>query len=110
ALANNEPVILVGGIGVGGPRPYLVPLVGRLALYANFEDVARRPFLVDLCLACESEPRLLDKICADVDVLLRAVVPPEDGFIHPSRNRKRDLAVALARRGRLELGNALLKI
>ena len=91
-------------------RPNLVPAAGVVSPNADLDRIAGRPVLIDLGFAGELEARLLQVVRADVHVALRAIVPEERGFVDPTRNRQADLAVALAGRGRLEIGDAFFQI
>src|SRR5262249_17535178 len=68
------------------------------------------PVILDLGLALEAEARTRVVVGDDVSVAFPAVVPEHDGFVDMARDFELDLAVTLAGRGRLELGNALLKV
>src|SRR6185437_10387843 len=91
-------------------RPRLIPLSARITIDADFEKITRGPVLIDLGLAKELEPRLLNRARADVSVALRTVVPQSDLFVHPSGNHQADFATAFTRRRRLQLCDAVLEI
>ena len=108
ALAHLHRVVMHGRGRCRIRRRILVPASGVVSPNADLDRIAGRPILIDLRFAGELEARLLQVVRADVDVALSAIVPEERGFVDPARDRQADFAVALAGRGRLEIGDALL--
>ena len=112
-LALQEPVGFARGDVVGRgavARASWLKLLEAAPLMPSSMRVAGRPVVGDLGFAGELDAVLLERVGADVGVALDAVVPEEHGLVDPARNRQADLAVALASRRRLELGDALLEI
>ena len=74
------------------------------------QPVAGFPVAGDLGLAFDAGAGRIIVVVDDVEVLLAAIVPPHPGVVDLAVNLHRDLLVALAHRGRLKIGNALLEI
>ncbi len=72
--------------------------------------VAGLPVRADLRFAAEAEAGARVVVGDLVDVILEAVVPEDQLFVDLAVDLERDLAVALAGRRRLELGDALFEV
>jgi hypothetical protein len=76
----------------------------------ELETIAAGPVGGNLGLASESEAGRVVAVLDDIDVFLGAVVPPQHGLVDLAVDLDRDLLVALAGGGGLELRDALLEI
>src|SRR4026207_34156 len=76
----------------------------------DLKDVFAAPSVADLGLAPDAEAGRAVGAVEDVRVLLGAVVPEGRHAVQAAIELDLDLLVALADRGRFELGNALLEI
>ena len=91
----------------------VIELVDEPALIAGVFDLdheAARPVVADLSLAPDAEAVGVVGAVQRIDIALGAIVPEIDHAVHAAIELDLDLLVALADRGRFELGNALLKI
>jgi hypothetical protein len=110
-LVLQEPAALANGDVIRGRSVWivLVPFAAVSPEDTKFDDITCGPVLIDLCFADETNARLLDRVCADVDIALGAVVPPGNLFADPARYGQADLAIAFPGCRRFEFRDTLFQ-
>ena len=88
----------------------LVRAIKTICANADFKQITSLQIVGDLALALETEACARGIVRSNINVAAVTIVPEQQGLIDKARHFELDLAIALARRCRFELGDPLLKV